>query len=157
MTRVLLALSVLVVCGCAPNIYRVKPDSRMCESLIATECKDEPADPNRIRLCGNAFANLVDFEEEAKRFCDRPTIRNCAVQCCDVDCAPEAPAPAASAPAPAAPAAPPPPPPPPAPEPPPPAAPEAAPAAPAASAATPVAPAAAPPPPPAAPAAPPAK
>ena len=126
MKRLLLAACVFLF-GCAPNIYRVRPDTHMCQSLIATECEDEPVDPNRIRLCGNAFANYADFEEEAKKYCDRPKIRNCAVQCCDVDCeelAPAAtPAPAA-APAPAEPAAL------PTPPPPPPAAPAAQPPAP---------------------------
>lgn len=129
--------------GCSASVYRVRTDSTTCESLVATDCKDPPADPNRIRLCGNAFANESDFVAEAKHYCAQPVLRNCALQCCDVDCGTAAPASAA----PTAPAAQ-----PPAPVPPPPnAAAAPAPASPPPAAATEELPPAPPPPPPAAP------
>ena len=86
---VFFGLLALLAFGCAAGVYRVK-NSNMCDSVIDTQCSDQHADPNRIRLCGSAFANQADFAQEAKTYCPHAELRNCALQCCDVDCSVDA-------------------------------------------------------------------
>jgi hypothetical protein len=113
----LIALIALVALGCGTShIYRAKNPTDTCQAVLSTDCSGPPPDPNRIRLCGNAFVTMSDFQLAAQRYCPKPKLRNCVLQCCDVDCGP-APAPgptpaATTPPAVAAPAPSPPPPPP---------------------------------------------